>query len=76
MASFPYSKHKKLKNLHDNILEFKVHFELKLILIQWLNENDWIKLMHIEYITYSFLTVIRPHVCGSWNIIKQRKIKT
>jgi hypothetical protein len=29
--------------LHDNILEFKVHFELKLILIQLLNENDWIK---------------------------------
>jgi hypothetical protein len=36
---------KKLKNLHDNILELKVHFESKLILIQQLNEKDWIKLM-------------------------------
>jgi hypothetical protein len=36
MASFAYPKHKlkKLKNLHDNVFELKVHFESKLILIQ------------------------------------------
>jgi hypothetical protein len=40
MASFGYPKHRQLKNnLHDNILEFKVHFESKLILIQWLMKN-------------------------------------
>jgi hypothetical protein len=31
---------KKIKNLHKNILELKVHFELKLILIQCLDEKD------------------------------------
>jgi hypothetical protein len=31
---------KKLKNLHDNILEFKAHFEFKIILIQQLCEED------------------------------------
>jgi hypothetical protein len=49
--------------------------ESKLILIQWLNEEDWIKLMYIQYITYSFLTTTRLHVCGSWNITKQNKIE-
>jgi len=39
---------KKLKNLHDNILKLKVNFESKLILIQQLNEDDWIKLMYIN----------------------------
>jgi hypothetical protein len=34
------NKSKKLKNLHDNILELKVHFESKLILIQWLDEEN------------------------------------
>jgi hypothetical protein len=35
MVSFGYHKHKKkLKNLHDNILDFKVHFQFKFILIQ------------------------------------------
>jgi hypothetical protein len=29
-----------LKRFHDNILELKVNFELKLILIQWLDEED------------------------------------
>jgi hypothetical protein len=24
--------------------------------------------MYIKYITYSLFIVIRPHVCGSWNI--------
>jgi hypothetical protein len=52
---------KKLKILYDNILKLKVHFESKLILIQWLDENDWIKLMYIQYITYSFSTTIRLH---------------
>jgi len=56
----------KLQNLYDNILELKVHFESKLILIQWLDGENWIKLMYIQYITYNFSTTIRPHVCGSW----------
>jgi hypothetical protein len=37
MTSFGYPKHKnkiKIIILHDNILELKVHFESKLILIQ------------------------------------------
>jgi hypothetical protein len=29
-----------LEHVHDNILEFKVHLESKLNLIQWLNEKD------------------------------------
>jgi hypothetical protein len=32
--------YKKLKILHDNILELKIHFESRLILIQWLDEKD------------------------------------
>jgi hypothetical protein len=48
MASFGYFKHKKKKsNFHNNILELKVHLESKLILIQQLNEKDWMKLMDI-----------------------------
>jgi hypothetical protein len=47
---------KKLEHLHDNIFEFKVHFESKLIMIQWLDEEDWIKSMYTKYITYSFST--------------------
>jgi len=31
------------------------------------------KLMYIQYITYSFSMAIGPHVCGSWNITKQKK---
>ncbi len=52
MASFENPKHKKKKiqNVHNNILEHKTHFELKLGLIQWLNEKDWIKSMCIKYI--------------------------
>jgi hypothetical protein len=46
-------------------LEFKVHFESKSSLIQWLDEEDWIKSMCIKYITYMFSMAIRPHVCGS-----------
>jgi hypothetical protein len=55
----------KLQNLHKNIFELKVHFESKLILTQWLDEEDWIKSMYIEYITYNFSTAIRPHVDDS-----------
>jgi hypothetical protein len=66
---------KKLKNLHNNILEFKIHFKSKLFLIQRLDEEDWIKSMYIEYITYSFSTAIGPHVCDSWNITKQKEIE-
>jgi hypothetical protein len=67
MLVFNYPKHKqkKLQNLHVNILELQVHFESKLILTQWLNEKDWIKLMYIQYIIYSFSTTIRLHVCDS-----------
>ncbi len=61
--------------MHDNILELKVHFESKLILIQQLDEKDWIKLMYIKYIIYSFSTATKPHVCGSSNITKQKKIE-
>ncbi len=61
--------------MHDNILELKAYFKLKLILIQRMDEEDWIKLMYIQYITYSFSTTIGPHVCGSWNITEQKKIE-
>jgi hypothetical protein len=47
MASFCYFKHKEKINLHNNILELKVHLESKLILIQWLDDEDWMKLMDI-----------------------------
>jgi hypothetical protein len=51
--------------MHDNILEFKAHFESKLSLIQWLDEKDWIKSMCIKYITYIFSMATWPYVCGS-----------
>jgi hypothetical protein len=51
--------------VHDKILELKVHFELKLSLIEWLDEEIWIKSMWINYITYIFSMAIRPHVYGS-----------
>jgi hypothetical protein len=31
--------------------------------------------MYIKYITYTFSTAIRPHVCDSWNITKKMKIE-
>jgi hypothetical protein len=65
---------KKLWNLH-NMFEVKVHFESKLILIQWLDEEDWIK-SYTKYIIYNFLTTIRPHVYDSWNITNQKKIES
>ncbi len=61
----PKHKRKKVQIVCDNILEFKVHFESKSSLIQWLDEEDWIKSMCIKYITYMFSMAIRPHVCGS-----------
>jgi hypothetical protein len=33
-------RRKKLKNVQDNILELKAYFELKLSLIQWLDEDN------------------------------------
>jgi hypothetical protein len=29
--------------------------------------------MYIQYIIYNFPITIGPHVCGSWNINKQKK---
>jgi hypothetical protein len=52
-------------NVHDNIMKFKVHDKLNLILIQWLNEEDRINSMYIKYITYSFSMTIMPYVCDS-----------
>jgi hypothetical protein len=37
---FVLNTNKKIKILHDNILELKIHFESRLILIQWLDEKD------------------------------------
>jgi hypothetical protein len=60
MASFGYYKTSKtLKIFHDNILEFKINFD------PIVNEEDWIKLMYIEYITYNFSMTIGLHVCAS-----------
>jgi hypothetical protein len=33
---------KKIKILHNNLFEFKIQFESKLISIQWLDDEDWI----------------------------------
>ncbi len=59
--------------MHDNILELKDHFESKWSLIQWSDEEIWIKSMCIKYVTYIFSMAIGPHVCGSWNITKPKK---
>jgi hypothetical protein len=56
-------------------LGLKVHFESKLIFIQQLNEEDWIKSMYTQYITYSFSMARGPHVCDPWNITKQKEIE-
>jgi hypothetical protein len=61
--------------LHNNIFELKVHFESKIILIQWLNEEDWIKSMYTKNIIYNFSAAIRLHVYDSWNITKKKKTK-
>jgi hypothetical protein len=57
------------------IFELKIHLESKWILIQGLDEEDWIKSMYTQYITYSFSTTIGSHVYDSWNITKQKKIE-
>jgi hypothetical protein len=31
--------------------------------------------MYTKYITYKYSTAIRPHVCDSWNITKQKEIE-
>jgi hypothetical protein len=41
------NKKRKRKQLLNNILELKIHLESKLILIQQLDEKDWMKLMDI-----------------------------
>jgi hypothetical protein len=51
--------------VHNNIFELKVHFDSKLILIQWLDEKDWIKSMYTKYITYNFSIAIGLHVYDS-----------
>jgi hypothetical protein len=51
------------------------HLESKLILIQSLDEEEWIKLIYIEYISYNFFTTIRPHVCGSWTLPNKKTLK-
>ncbi len=76
MVFFGYHQHKKKNSkFHEKILEFKVHFESKSILIQQLDEKNWIKLMYIRDIAYNFSMAIRLHVCSSWNITKQKKIE-
>jgi len=35
---------KSVKNVHDNIMKLKVRYESNLIVIQQLDEEDWIKL--------------------------------
>jgi hypothetical protein len=68
MASFGYLKHRQ------KLLEFAwQHFESKLILVQWLDEDYWIKSMYIKYIIYNFFMAIGLHVYGLWKIIKQKK---
>ncbi len=56
---------KKPYNVHNNILELKFHSKSRLISIQRLDEEDWIKSMYTTYIMCSFLLAIGLHVCGS-----------
>jgi hypothetical protein len=45
-------------------------------LIQWSNEEDWIKSMYIEYITYNFSIAIRPSMFMIHETLpKKRKIE-
>jgi len=37
------------------------------------NEKDWIELIYIKYIIYSFSMAIGLHVCGSQNITRKLK---
>jgi hypothetical protein len=55
MTSFGWFKHKqKSLEFAQQHLELKIHFESKLILIQCLDEEDWIKSMYTQYITNIF----------------------
>jgi hypothetical protein len=75
MTSFGWFKHKqKSLEFAQQHLELKIHFESKLILIQWLDEEDWMKSMYTQYITNIFSMATRPHVCDLWNITKQKEI--
>jgi hypothetical protein len=38
---------KKLKNVHHNVMEFKAHYKLNVILIKLFDEEDWTKSMYI-----------------------------
>jgi hypothetical protein len=58
--------------MHNNILEHIVHFELKLSLIQWLDEKDWIKSMCIKYVIH-FFNNHRAQIYGSWHSTKPKK---
>jgi hypothetical protein len=62
MAFFgKFSKHKQKKlDLYDNIILWNslVHYESNLILIQWLNEEDWIKSLYIRYMINTFSIAI------------------
>ncbi len=62
MTSFGYPKHK-----YQNLV--------KINLGPRLHEEDWIKSLYIQYIIYNSSIAIRPHVCGSSNITKQKKIE-
>jgi hypothetical protein len=76
MSSFGYPKHN-LKTLEFAQQHFWTQSSIlvKFILIQWLDEEDWIKSMYKKYITYDFLAAIGPHVYDSWNTTKQKKIE-
>jgi hypothetical protein len=76
MISFNYPKHKmfflKIAWQHfgtQSSLWIKINFDP---MVRW---RGFDKLMYIYYITYKFSIAIRPHVCGSWNITKQKKIE-
>jgi len=43
----------------------KTFLNSKFVLIQWLDEEDWIKSMYIDYITYNFSMAIGFHVDDS-----------
>jgi hypothetical protein len=45
----------------------------QLILIEGLDEEDWIKSMYIQYIIHSLFTATRLHVFDSRHITKQKK---
>jgi hypothetical protein len=74
MTSFGWFKHKQKSLEFAQHLEFKIHFESKLILIQWLDEEDWIKSMYTQCITNIFSMATGLHVCDLWNITKQKEI--